>query len=112
MMPPAPAVPEITIDQAKDQLALGEAIFVDVRDPDSFQQARIPGALNLNNGNVQTFLQETAKDQAIVVYCYHGNMSKGATDFFLRQGFERVHSMAGGFESWRLHYDFDSGATA
>jgi thiosulfate sulfurtransferase len=112
MTPPAPLVPEVTIDQAKEQLDAGQAVFVDVRDSDSFQQARIPGALNLNNGNVQTFLQETTKDQTIVVYCYHGNMSKGATDFFLRQGFESVHSMAGGFESWRLAYDFDSGVTA
>ena len=110
MNPNAPEVPEISIDDAKEKLDAGETIFVDVRDGDSYQAARIDGALNLSNDNIQEFLTNTAKDKPIVVYCYHGNSSKGATQFLLSQGYSDVQSMSGGFEGWRMAYDYESGA--
>lgn len=109
MIPGMPQIPEISIGDAKEKLDEGGTIFVDVRDGDSYNQARIEGALMLSNENIQEFLDNTAKDQPIVVYCYHGNTSKGATDFLMKQGYANVHSMSGGFEAWRLAYNYDSG---
>ena len=50
-----------------------------------------------------------AKQQKIVVYCYHGNMSRGGTAYLLGQGFADVSSMSGGFEGWRGQHPQESG---
>ena len=101
-------IPQIQIHDAKNRLDQKECVFVDIRDPGSYREAHIPGAIHLHDGNVQKFLQNTAKDEAIVVYCYHGNSSLGATAFLLENGFKDVASMSGGFEAWRQVYEQES----
>jgi len=101
-------IPQIQIHEAKKKLDDKSCLFVDIRDPGSYQQAHIPGAIHLNDGNVQEFLQNTAKDRNVVVYCYHGNSSMGATGYFLENGFTNVASMMGGFEAWRQVYEHEA----
>ncbi|HWH77050.1 MAG TPA: thiosulfate sulfurtransferase GlpE [Candidatus Binatus sp.] len=101
-------IPQIQIHEAKKQLDEKSSLFVDVRDPGSYRQAHIPGAIHLNDGNVQEFLKTTAKDQSVVVYCYHGNSSLGAAGFLIENGFTHVASMSGGFEAWRPVYEHEA----
>jgi len=100
-------IPQIAVHEAKKKLDEKSSLFVDIRDPGSYRQARVPGAIHLADGNVQEFLQNTAKDQAVVVYCYHGNSSLGATAFLIENGFTNVASMSGGFEAWRPVYEHE-----
>ncbi len=102
-------IPQIQIHDAKAKLDQKESLFVDIRDPGSYRAAHIPGALHLHDGNVQEFLQNTEKNQPVVVYCYHGNSSMGATAFLIENGFENVASMSGGFEAWRQIYEHEPG---
>ena len=101
-------IPQIQIHDAKQKLDRNGALFVDIRDPNSYAQAHIPGAIHLNDANVQEFVQNTDKEKDIVVYCYHGNSSLGATGFLIENGFKNVASMAGGFEGWRQVYDSET----
>jgi thiosulfate sulfurtransferase len=103
-------IPQIQIHDAKQKLDGKNAVFVDIRDPNSYGQAHIPGAIHLHDGNVQDFLQRIDKGKDIVVYCYHGNSSLGATAFLIENGFKSVASMAGGFEGWRQVYEHEAGA--
>ncbi|HEY7219739.1 MAG TPA: thiosulfate sulfurtransferase GlpE [Candidatus Binatia bacterium] len=100
-------IPQIQIDDAKQKLDEKECLFVDIRDPGSYRRAHIPGALHLHDGNVQEFLQNTDKSKTVVVYCYHGNSSLGATAFLLENGFKDVASMSGGFEAWRQVFEHE-----
>jgi thiosulfate sulfurtransferase len=100
-------IPQIQIHEAKRKFERGECLFVDIRDPGSYQSAHIPGALHLHDGNVQGFIQNTDKNAAVVVYCYHGNSSLGATAYLMEQGFKDVASMSGGFEAWRQVYEHE-----
>jgi thiosulfate sulfurtransferase len=93
-------IPEINIAEAQCLLEDESATFVDVRDSASYQQAHIPGAMHLDNSSVQAFLNDTDKAATVVVYCYHGNSSMGATAFLQEQGFTAVASMSGGFTAW------------
>ena len=98
-------IPQIQIHDAKLRLDQKESLFVDIRDPGSYAQAHIPGAIHLHDGNIQDFLQNTNKEKSIVVYCYHGNSSLGATAFLIENGFKSAASMSGGFEGWRQMYE-------
>src|SRR6266480_3711011 len=110
-------IPQIPIHGAKNKLDQKPCLFVDIRDPGSYQQAHIPGAIRLHDGNVQEFVQNTDKDKDVVVYCYHdnstrryryhGNSSLGATAYLIENGFKNVASMSGGFEAWRQVYEHE-----
>ena len=93
-------VKEISPEKAKELLASG-ATFVDVRDPASYEAAHIPGAISLNDSNVEKFVSQSEKNKPVVVYCYHGHTSLGGAAYLMDQGFKEVYSLTGGFESWR-----------
>ena len=97
-------VPRLSIEEALAHYQGKTALFVDIRDQVSIDTASIPGRKVLNNENVQDFVSETAKDQPLVVYCYHGNSSQSAAQFLSEQGFDQVLSIEGGFEAWRRVY--------
>ncbi len=101
-------IQQIQIHDAKKKLDQKECIFVDIRDPGSYHAAHIPGALHLHDGNVQEFVQNTDKETPVVVYCYHGNSSLGASAYFIENGFKNVASMSGGFEAWRQVYEHEA----
>ncbi|MEO1902233.1 MAG: thiosulfate sulfurtransferase GlpE [Alcanivorax sp.] len=91
-------------EQGREILRDGGALFIDVRDPESHRQARIPGALPLSQAGLEAFLAATDRAHPLVVYCYHGHSSQSASDFLSEQGFQAVVSLDGGFEYWRRAY--------
>jgi len=86
-----------------------EAVVVDIRDPMSFEQGRIPKAQALSNDNVQAFVEATDKQVPVLVCCYHGNSSQQAADFLNAQGFDDVYSIDGGFEVWKTQGEVERG---
>ena len=98
---------QIQIHEAKEKFDQKDCLFVDIRDPGSYQAAHIPGAVHLHDGNVQEFIDSADKDHPVIVYCYHGNSSLGAVAYFLENGFKNVASMSGGFEAWRQVYEHE-----
>jgi thiosulfate sulfurtransferase len=100
-------IAQIDVAQAKELLESG-ATFVDIRDPASYEAAHIPGAIPLSDANVEKFVTQSDKEKPVVVYCYHGNNSQGGAAYLMDQGFQKVFSLAGGFELWRQHQKIES----
>jgi thiosulfate sulfurtransferase len=94
----------IPATKAKEMMDTGAVTIVDIRDPSAFAAGHVPGALSLNNSNVDDFVATADRDKPVLVFCYHGHSSQGAADFLVRQGFEEVYSVDGGFEGWRGQY--------
>jgi len=92
----------ISVNEAKALLENSSVILVDVRDAESYAQANIPNAINVLQETVDEFLSQTDKETPLIVYCYHGNSSKGAAGYFFSQGHKEVYSLDGGFEAWRV----------
>lgn len=90
----------ITVEDARVKLENGEAVFVDIRDPASYQADHIPGAVHVSDENVEAFIAAADKSKTHIIYCYHGNNSQGGAMYFEEQGFEEVYSMAGGISAW------------
>lgn len=96
-------IKEIDAKEALEDLKKGESLFLDIRDPHSFEAAHIPNALHLNSEVLEDFLKKTARDKKVIVYCYHGISSQGAALYLQEQGFQDVYSLRGGFEEWNEH---------
>lgn len=91
----------ISPDQAQDILKQGDAVVVDMRDPQAYAEACIDGAVHLDNDSIAGFLNSTSRDTPVLIYCYHGISSVSAGQFLVEQGFQQVMSIDGGFEAWR-----------
>lgn len=74
--------------------------IVDIRDGNSYAQGHIPGAINLNNNNLQQYIDEHEFETPLVVVCYVGNSSKGAAEMLAGAGFDTVYSLDGGMNLW------------
>ncbi|MFY0991377.1 thiosulfate sulfurtransferase GlpE [Halomonas sp. C05BenzN] len=84
----------------------GDTAFtlVDIRDPVSFAQGRIPGSRHLDNGSIPALFAEASRDRPLVVVCYHGHSSQQAAAWLAGQGFSEVYSLDGGFTDWQLRH--------
>lgn len=92
----------ISVTETQALMREEEIALVDIRDAISYNNGHIEGAVLLDNNNVGQFVENTDREKTVVVYCYHGNSSQGAAQYLAEQGFTRVFSMDGGFESWRV----------
>ncbi|HEY0210305.1 thiosulfate sulfurtransferase GlpE [Acerihabitans sp.] len=97
----------ISVEQAYERWRQGDAILVDIRDPQSFAVGHAPGAIHLTNETLGVFVQQTDLSQPVMVMCYHGNSSKGAAQYLLQQGFDAAYSIDGGFDAWQKAFPAD-----
>ena len=94
----------MNIQQLSDLMDSDTSVhIVDIRDPQSFAAGHIIHAMALDNDNVQSFISNTPKNEAVVVCCYHGNSSQSAAQFLFEQGFTNAYSLDGGFEMWKIN---------
>ena len=90
----------INADQAMTLIRDENAVVIDIRDPQSFSAGHIDGAVHVDNATVESFIGQADPALPLIVCCYHGNMSKGAADYFSSQGFSRSYSLDGGYSAW------------
>ena len=98
------------IHEVKNLIEQGNVNIVDVRDPQSYEEAHIKGAILITPETLENFIRDADKEKPLVCYCYHGISSLNAKSFFEENGFKTVNSMDGGFEEWRTAYPFVAGA--
>ena len=95
---------QISVEKAHAIIKSGETTVVDIRDADAFAQGHIAHAKNINDKNINGFLQETDKTLPLICYCYHGISSQKAAVFLAGKGFKQVYSLEGGWEKWKESY--------
>lgn len=97
-------VPEITIDEVKDQLEQGEQwTLLDVREREEYREGHLDGAVPLPRGFLEMRVEETVPDKSapIIAYCAGGVRSLIAARTMKELGYENVRSMAGGYTAWK-----------
>ena len=93
------AVPEIDVDTLAERLAAG-AVLVDVRQPDEYAEAHVPGAVLIPLGEIPVRWEEIPQDRGeVFVVCRSGARSLQAATFLAQQGLAVVN-VAGGTLAW------------
>ena len=94
-------IQEISPQDAASALQRGDALLIDVRDPDEWEEGHIPGAKNFSRGTVELEIEEAASDLStpIITHCGGGGRSALAAESLQRMGYKNVKSMAGGFKA-------------
>ncbi len=90
--------------ETKDVVDLvGKVTFLDVREPDEYEQGAIPGAVHLPRGHLEFQVEGKIPDKAapLVVYCAGGVRSAFAVKTLQELGYQDVVSVIGGFNRWK-----------
>ena len=80
-------------------------VLLDVREPWEFQRCHIAGSVLVPMGQIPARREEIDDDSDVVVICHHGARSMQVAMFLERNGFARVHNLAGGVDSWAKTVD-------
>jgi molybdopterin/thiamine biosynthesis adenylyltransferase/rhodanese-related sulfurtransferase len=96
-------ISEIDATQARDRIASGEPVVVDVREQDEWDEGHIAGAVHVPRGHLESRIERLAPDPSrpLIVYCSAGNRSAFAAKTLADLGYEDVVSLAGGFTDWK-----------
>ena len=97
------SVVEIDPSDVKPLLGNGVAI-VDVRESDELTSGKLPGAMAIPRGFLESRIEATVPDrtQKVVLYCASGVRSALAANTLVRDlGYEDVVSMTGGITLWK-----------
>ena len=91
------------IDASEAEAQLGQAVILDVREADEYEQGAIPGAVHLPRGHLEGQVEGKVPDKSrpIVVHCAGGFRSAFAAKTLQELGYQNVASMAGGFNRWK-----------
>jgi len=95
-------IDEVTPEQVREMQARDErVVYLDVREPNEWNLGRLPHAVHLPRGNLETKVEALIdRSQKVVVYCARGNRSALAALTMKQMGYENVASMARGFLGW------------
>ena len=102
------AVPRIAPAQARELMAKGNTLVVDVRDaPEVEKTGKVAGAVHVSRGMLEfradpdsTYHDKNfTKDKTIIVYCASGGRSALSGKVLKNLGYEQVFNM-GAFKDW------------
>lgn len=93
---------EVTPREVLDMMnGNANVVYLDVREPNEWNLGRLPNAMHLPRGNLESNIEaRVGRDETVVIYCARGNRSALAADTLQQMGYENVSSMAEGFGGW------------
>ena len=102
------AVPRVTPAQARDMMAKGNTLVVDVRDgTEVAASGKVAGAVHVSRGLLEfradpelpSHDKNFAKDKTIILYCASGGRSALAGKLLKDMGYDQVYNL-GAFKDW------------
>ena len=93
----------IDVNEAQELIKNNKVTIADIRDTGSYQEGNIPDSINLTDQNINEFMDTADRSAHLLVYCYHGNNSISAAEYFSKNGFTSVFSLDGGYAEYSQH---------
>ena len=87
-------------DSARDK-----PVLLDVREPWEYERARIEGAQLVPMRELPGRLDEIDPDKDVVAICHHGGRSLQVAIFLEKNGYSKIHNLAGGVDAWSRTID-------
>lgn len=78
-----------------------KVVMLDVRDQNEVNLGKVPGAVHISRGMLESKVEAAVpRDANVVIYCASGNRSALAAVTLQEMGYASVASMSGGFRDW------------
>ncbi len=93
-------IEQISVKQVKDQIAAGDAQFVDVRNPAEHAGGHAAGTINLSLNTLSREIDRLNPDLPTYVLCQGGYRSSLGTSILENAGFRKIYNVEGGTKAW------------
>jgi hydroxyacylglutathione hydrolase len=95
-------VRRITPAEARNMVAQGKAIVVDVRGEESYKAGHVKGARWINLNDIGSRTGELPRDKMIITYCSWPaeHTSARAVQIMKEKGLENAAALLGGYNAW------------
>lgn len=102
-------MPHIDVTELKRRIdegrfARGEAVLLDVREPNEHAVCALPGATLVPMREVPAAVDDLPRDREVVVYCKVGGRSAQVVAFLRAKGVDATN-VAGGIKAWAEQVD-------
>jgi len=85
--------------------ARSQPVLLDVREPWELETCKLDKTIHIPLREIPARFGELPADAEVVVICHHGGRSMQAAVFLEKQGFARMHNLAGGVDAWARQID-------
>lgn len=89
-----------TVEQIYDRYEAAQDVFIDVRQPEEWEEGVIPGAKTIMLAELPEHLESLDKDASYVMVCRSGGRSGRAQQMMAAAGFSHVVNFDGGMLAW------------
>ena len=103
-------VQNLSVDQVANELAQGDAVLIDLREPgERAQNGVIPGAISAPRGMLEFYADTTSAyhrpefnpNGRVILHCASGGRSALAADMLQQMGYTNVAHLDGGLNAWK-----------
>ena len=97
-------ITEIFPIDAASKTKSSDAVIVDVREKDEWDDEHIPDAVHMSRGMLELEIEDKFPDRNTTIICHcggGGGRSALAAESLQKMGYKNVRSMAGGFKAWK-----------
>ena len=91
---------EISYEKLKKMMQKEEAILIDVRSNQEYQEGHLNGAINIPVYDIEKMITKIVKNEndTIILYCSSGQRSKSAKEMLEKLGYNNVFTLKNGIE--------------
>lgn len=89
-----------TVEQIYARYEAQQDVFIDVRQPEEWEEGVIPGAKTIMLAELPEHLDKLDKDASYVMVCRSGGRSGRAQQMMAAAGFSQVVNFDGGMLAW------------
>jgi rhodanese-related sulfurtransferase/rubrerythrin len=96
-------VESMNTEEARDYINRhkeGTFTLLDVRQPEEYEEARIPGAKLIPLPDLPNRIEEIDLENPTIVYCAIGGRSRVGAQILAGKGFREVYNLKGGIKAW------------
>ena len=93
-------IEQVPVEQVKDQIAAGDAQFVDVRNPAEHANGHAAGTINLPLNTLSREIDRLNPELPTYVLCQGGYRSSLGTSILENAGFRKIYNVDGGTKAW------------
>jgi rhodanese-related sulfurtransferase len=89
----------VSVEEARKEIAGGDAIAVDVRSEEEWSQGHVPGATHLPDGDTDASADRPEQGARLMVIAKDGRQAASAASRLSEQGYDAV-AVDGGMDDW------------
>jgi rhodanese-related sulfurtransferase len=99
---PELVLPKVSLEQARAEHEAGQALMIDIREPQEHAMGVAQGVILLPTSQVAQRVAEIPKqaDQPVLLICNTQSRSRAVTQALLEQGFTNIRYVDGGMSEW------------